>query len=290
MKVILCFLILTFSLSCFGQTGSEIILFELKVKKGKIILSSPENISHHKGYDNQPSFNPTQPIIYYSSFDDSGRSDIKYYNYKTKQTANLTTTGDREYSPTVTPDGKSISCIIQRDNGVQDLGKYPINGGNATVLINSLKIGYHAWIDNERLLLFVLGDSNTNSLHYYNLSTQKDTILSNNIGRSLHFIPGEKAMSFIQKISEKESVIKRFDLKTGMISVIAPTLNGQDHITWLKNNILLTGNGTKLYSFQPGIDKEWQMVIIEGDISIVKGITRLSANGNNSKLAVVVSE
>ena len=137
MKIIFCFLILTFSHSCFGQTGSEIILFDLKVKKGKIILSSPENITHHKGYDNQPSFNPTQPIIYYSSFDDSGRSDIKYYNYKTKQTANLTTTSDREYSPTVIINRNFKSFIIQRNNGLKPLGKYTMKGVNATVLIKT---------------------------------------------------------------------------------------------------------------------------------------------------------
>jgi hypothetical protein len=268
------------SLSSFGQTGSEIILFDLKMKNGQVVLSNAENITNHKGYDNQPSFHPSQPIIYYSSFDDSSRSDIKYYNYKTGKTSNLTVTREREYSPTVTPDGKFISCIIQRDNGAQDLGKYPIAGGQPKVLINNLIVGYHAWAAKDRLLLFVLGDSSSNTLRYYNLSAKSDSIITKNIGRSLHKIPGQNAMSFVQ----------RLDLATGVISTIASTLPGQDHITWLQNNVIVSGNTDKLFSFRVGIDKEWQPVIIEGDISMLKAITRLATNINNSKLAVVVSE
>ena len=290
MKSIFIILLVTIAFSAYGQTGSEILLFDMKVKKGRIILSNTVNITNHKGYDNQPSFHPDQPIIYYSSFDDSSRSDIKYCNYKNKKTSNLTTTKDREYSPTVTPDKKFISCIIQRENGVQDLGKYPIQGGNPKILINNLKIGYHTWVTKDKLLLFVLGDSNTNSLHYYNLPDQSDSVIAINIGRSLHKIPGQQAMSFVQKGSEKEGVIKRLDLITGVITTITSTLQGQDHLAWLQNNILLTGNGTKLFSFQISFDKEWQLVIIEGDVSVVKGISRLATNTGNTKLAVVVSE
>ena len=290
MKNIFLVILVALGFSCLGQTGSEIILFDLKVKKGKVVLSTPVNITNHKGYDNQPSFHPAQPEVYYSSFDDSTRSDIKYYNYKTKVTSNLSVTREREYSPTITPDGKFISCIVQRDNGVQDLGKYPIAGGMPAVLINNLKVGYHVWITKNKLLLFVLGDSNTNTLHYYNLVDKSDSIIAKNIGRSLHKIPGQNAMSFVQKISEKEGLIQKFDLTTGSISTIMTILQGQDHLTWLQNNILLTGNGTKLFSFHVGVDKEWQLVMIEGDVSILKGITRLATNTGNTKLAVVVSE
>jgi hypothetical protein len=278
------------SLSSFGQTGSEIILFNLKMKNGQVVLSNAANITNHKGYDNQPFFHPSKKLIYYSSFDDSSRSDIKYYNYKTGKTSNLTVTREREYSPTVTPDAKFISCIIQRDNGTQDLGKYPIAGGQPEVLINNLTVGYHAWAAKDRLLLFVLGDSSSNTLRYYNLSAKSDSIIAKNIGRSLHKIPVQNAMSFIQKISAKESLVQRLDLATGVISTIASSLPGQDHITWLQNNVIVSGSADKLFSFRVGIDKEWQPVIIEGDISMLKTITRLATNADNTKLAVVVSE
>jgi Tol biopolymer transport system component len=288
------FIIIAFPLFCFyvssGQAGSEIYLFDLSVKNGQVVISNGVNITNHKGYDNQPYFHPSKPVIYYSSFNDSGRSDIKYYNYETKQTANLTLTNEREYSPTLTPDEQFISCIIQRDNGAQDLGKYPVGGGSPEVLINELKIGYHAWAGKNRLLLFVLGDSNNHTLHYYNLSTKKDTVLAINIGRSLHPVPNQDAMSFVQKTSDKEGIIKKFELSTGVISSITPTLEGQDHLTWLQNNTLLMSNGSKLFSYRVNKDRAWQTAIIDGDSLLIKGISRLATNNANTKLAIVISE
>jgi hypothetical protein len=281
----------TFSfLTSSGQSGSEIFLFDLKVKDGQVTLSGGVNITNHKGYDNQPFFHPSKPDIYFSSFNDSGRSDIKYYDYKKKTTGNLTVTNEREYSPTVTPDGKFISCIIQRDNGAQDLGKYPVSGGEPEVLINDLIIGYHAWAGNNKLLLFVLGDSSRNTLHYYDLSAKKDTILSTNIGRSLHKIPGQNAMSFVQKISDKESLIKRFDIADAAITTITSALPGQDHLAWLQKSTILMSDGVKLFSYRHGTDKSWQPVIVEGDISMLKGISRLAVDIKNTKLALVVNE
>jgi hypothetical protein len=286
--------ILRFSCSA-AQTGSEIFLFDMKIENGQLSLSNGINITNHKGYDNQPFFHPSKPVIYYSSFNDSGRSDIKYYNYETKETKNFTLTHDREYSPTVTPDGNFISCIIQRDNGAQDLAKYPIDGGKSEVLVNHLKIGYHAWAGENKLLLYVLDDSIHNSLHYYYLEKNADTVIAENIGRSLYKIPGQNAMSFVQKTSEKTSVIKKFDMNTGVISTIVSTLPGQDYFTWLQNGLMLMSDGNKLYyhqetAFQEIKDKGWQPVIVAGDISMLKGVTRLAANSANNKLAIVVSE
>ena len=252
-KILLISFIFSFFVS-FGQTGSEILLFDLKFTKELVIISGGKNITNHKGYDNQPFFHPSLPVIYYSSFDDNARSDIKYYNFEKKGTRNLTLTHEREYSPTVTPDDQFISCILQRDNGAQDLVQYPINGGKPEVLINSLTIGYHAWAGEDKLILFVLDDSVNNSLHYYNLKRKTDTVLAKNIGRSLHKIPGQNTMSFVQKIPEKGSVIKKFDINTGAISDITLSIPGQDHLTWLRSNMLLMSDGNQLFVYQIGSD------------------------------------
>ena len=272
-----------------SQPGTEILLFDIKMENKQLIFSGPVNITNHKGYDNQPYFHPTLPYIYYSSFNDSGRSDIKVYNYKTKETSHLTLTNEREYSPVVTPDEKYISCIIQRDNGAQDLGKYPINTGEPEILISHLKVGYHAWASKNTVLLFVLDDS-SNTLHLYNLANKTDKVLATNIGRSLHKIPGEEAMSFVQNISATINQIRKIDLATGVISPVTYTIPGQEHMTWLQKNILLMGKETGLYLYDTQLQEGWQPVIIEADASLVKGITRLAVNKTMTKLAVVVSE
>jgi hypothetical protein len=296
MKNIFCSVFLLTTIHAFSQSGSEIFLFDLKVENGQLHISNGKNITNHKGYDNQPSFHPSQPVIYYSSFNDSGRSDIKTYNFETAATSNFTTTREREYSPTVTPDGKFISCIIQRDNGDQDLAKYPIEGGKKpVVLINLLKVGYHAWAGDNKVLLFVLDDSTHFSLHNFYLDTNADTVVAENIGRSLHKIPGQNAMSFLQKVSDKNYVIKKYDMSNGVISTIIDAIPEHDQICWLENGTILTSDGKKIYSFQVTAfsevkDRKWTPVIVDGDASILKGVTRLATNLQNTKLAVVVAE
>lgn len=129
LAIILLFIV-PFSLSAQQPPGTEIYLFDLMIKKSRIQLSNPQNITNHAGYDNQPFFHPDKPLIYYSSARAEDKTDILEYNYTTKATRHITTTPEREYSPTVTPDKNFLSCIIQRDNGEQNLGKYPIEGGD----------------------------------------------------------------------------------------------------------------------------------------------------------------
>jgi hypothetical protein len=271
-----------------AQTGSEILLFDLKVKKDKVIISNPKNVTNHKGYDNQPSFHTDQPILYYSSFNDEGRADILSYNYKTGVTTAITKTSEREYSPTLTPDKSSLSCIIQRDNGAQNLGKYPVDGGEPTVIIDNMIVGYHAWADNSHLALFILGDPQT--LHYLRLPTKEDTVLAQNIGRSLHKIPGERAISFIQKTSDTKWEIKRMESETMKITTLGATLPGREDITWTIDKKIISSDGLKIYFLDPAKEKKWIEVFMESGSELLKGVTRLSVNAQGNKLAVVISE
>lgn len=288
MTRILTFLYLLLPLAGLAQTGSEIYLFDISFSKNKFTLSNPINISGHIGYDNQPSFHPVMPIMYYASANDSGRTDIKSYDYSRQITRQITHTPEREYSPTVTPNEYYFSCIIQRDNGQQDLGQYMIGGGPAKVLINTLKVGYHTWIDASSLLLFVLADS-TNNLHYYNLATKENTIIARKPGRSLHKIPNQEAFSFIDKSSPDQWVIKKYDPATKAISPIVNTLGKSEDISWTTNGYILTSDGENLYCFKPDSGKEWQLIETK-DLPMLKKITRLAVNKDNTKLAVVVSE
>jgi hypothetical protein len=288
MTRILTLLYLLLPLAGFAQSGTEIYLFDISFSKNKFTLSNPVNITGHKGYDNQPSFHPVIPLVYYASANDSGRTDIKSYDYSRQITRQITNTNEREYSPTITPNEYYFSCIIQRDNGQQDLGQYMIGGGPAKVLINSLKVGYHTWVDANSLLLFVLADS-TNNLHYYNLATKENTIIAPKPGRSLHKIPGRQAFSFIDKSSPDQWVIKQYDPATKAISSIVNTVGKAEDITWTANGYILANDGERLYCYKPGTSKDWQQIETK-DLPMLKKITRMAVNKENTKLAVVVSE
>lgn len=289
MKILVSFSGLFFlSLYSFAQSGSEIYLLDLKEKKGGITLSNPRNITNRPGYDNQPSFHRSEKILYYSSFDENGRADLKSFHLSTKETKNITTTQEREYSPTLTPDGNYLSCIIQRDNGAQDLGKYPVEGGEAATIIDDMIVGYHVWADNSHLALFVLGkDGSPNTLHYLQLPTREDTVLADNIGRSLHRIPDEAAISYVVKTSPENWEIRRLNVDKLDSEKIANTLPGKEDICWTAKGTLLSSDGEKIYMLQ---NNTWHPLAIKGLTNPLKGITRLAVNSQNNTLAIVVSE
>lgn len=288
MKKWACLVFVLMSLSVYAQTGSEIYLLDVVLTKSTISVSHAINVTNHPGYDNQPFFHATKPLLYYASFNDDGRSDIKVYNYQSGKTNALTATQEREYSPTLTPDAKFVSCIIQRDNGAQNLGKYPIDGGEAITLIDSLIVGYHAWVDDSNLILFVLGDTMT--LQWYDLEKNTHTILDQNIGRALHKIPGQKAMSYVKKGDNGEHMINRLDIASKKIKPIVKALPRSEDLTWTNDGKILMSDGEKLFFYDTKEKDGWKEVSMNlGEIKLT-GITRLAISKDGKKLAVVVSE
>ena len=284
MKPLLTLLLLTTSHFSRAQAASEIYLFDFDI--ANLELSHGVNISQHPGYDNQPLFHPSKPVIYYSSFNEQGRSDIKFYHYLGGTTSNLTSTPEREYSPTPTLDGKYISCIIQRDNGAQELGQYPIAGGEVMTLVDDLVVGYHAWVNEKNLLLFVLGEPST--LRWYDLETKENEVLQSNVGRSLHRVPGKKSISFVYKPVGEDWRIMQWDYGTRKISTLIPTLPGREDLCWTPNGEILMSDGEVIYIRNPDSPAtEWKPLSLNLPL---KEISRLAMSPDGKKLAVVAAE
>ena len=272
----------------FAQSGTEIFLLDITISSENITLSNPTNITNRKGYDNQPFFHPSQPLLYYTAMQE-GQTDIWSYNLKTGVGLQITNTIDSEYSPTVTPDKKYLSCIVQRkSNGDQDLVKYNIKNPTETRMIfesqKTGKIGYQAWLNPNELISFVLGNPQT--LHYQHLISKKDTIIATNIGRSLHLIPKQKAFSFVQQI-EKKWLIRSFNPQKNTIIDIAESHPDSEHYNaWLSENTILESRNTDIFSYSL-MTKEWKIVNLP-NILLKRKISRMAIKGN--KIAIVVEE
>jgi hypothetical protein len=265
--------------------GSEIYLFDLKNGKDEVVLSDPKNITNHPGYDNQPFFHPDKPLLYFASANEDSKTDIIEYNLKTGASKKITNTAEREYSPTVTPDRKFISCIIQRDNGAQDLGKYPIEGGAPEVIISSLTVGYHAWLDNNTLYIFVLGEPLT--LHRYLVSEKKDEVIESNIGRSVQKVPGKTKISFVHKATPDKWTIKT--IEGNVAQEIGETLKAREDLAWTPDGKLIMSDGEKLFISEATSPLNWKEIKLNASLAL-KGITRLAVSNDGTRLAVVVAE
>jgi len=273
---------LTIQTLALSQAATEIWLFDLQLK-GSPTISNGKNVTNHPGYDNQPFFRPGHHELLFASFRGDGRSDLKKYNWKSGVTTDITKTSEREYSPTVTPDKKWISCIIQRDDNAQDLGRYPIHGGSAETIIDRLTVGYHAWLTSNDLILFVLGEPQT--LRHYNMITKKDTILFEKPGRSIHRIPKSKSISFVDKRDPLHWYIWKVspDLKTEKLT---ETIHGSEDIAWTPDGRIISSDGTRFLICDPKKSNGW--IPMTGPE--MKGISRIAISADGKKLAAVIAE
>ncbi len=273
-----------------GQTAppaTDIYMVNIRMDGADFrIQGQPVNLTDRDGYDNQPFFAPDGRSFLYTSSSD-GQTDIYRYDIANRSTHRMTSTSESEYSPTVMPDGKSFSVIRVEADGTQRLWKFPTDGGAPSLVLQEIKpVGYQAWADAKTVLIFVLGEPPT--LQKADTATGKSEVIIENVGRSLHKVPGQEAVSFVHKVSEKDWQIKSLETGTGEIRTITKTLPQREDYAWTPAGTLVMARDGKLYSFYPERDKEWKEVADFASAG-VRGITRLSIAPDGERL-VLVSE
>ena len=247
-------------------------------------LGPPQKITNWVGYNNQPSFLSDGQSIFYASIRDK-QADIYRYDIRGGATTQITNTPESEYSPTLMPDGKSISVVRVEADGTQRLWKFPLAGGKPSLILENIKpVGYHLWIDDDTLALFILGKPNT--LQIVDLRTGKAETISENPGRILRRIPHEDKFSFVHKVSDQEWLIKSFDLKARAVTTIIKTFPGVEDYAWTPGGILLMARDAKLFKWDPTRDKDWQELADFSQIEL-RRITRITVSPKGDRIAFV---
>jgi dipeptidyl aminopeptidase/acylaminoacyl peptidase len=264
--------------------ATDIFLIDLRTGTGgKLKLGQPVKISTWAGYNNQPSFLPDGKSILYTSIRDK-QADIYRYDLRAASTTQVTNTPESEYSPTLMPDGKSISVVRVEADGSQRLWKFPAAGGSPALVLEKIKpVGYHLWIDQDTLALFVLGKPNT--LQLVDLKTGKAEWVADNPGRILRRVPRQNKFSFVQKVSDQEWLIKTFDLGSRSVATFIKTFPGAEDYAWTPAGVLLMANGSKLFARK---ESDWAWVEL-ADLSSagLKNITRIAVSPKGDMIAVV---
>jgi hypothetical protein len=277
------------TLFSFAQTAppeADIYLVDLKVKKNKVQLSNPKNVTNREGYDNQPNFTPDGRGFLYTSMRES-QTDIYFYDLKSNSSKPMTSTPESEYSAAVTPTGRHFSTVRVEKDGTQRLWQFEMtNPQNASLVLENLKpVGYYVWANANQLALFVLGEPN--SLYTATFDDGKSQKVENNVGRSFHKIPKRKnTISFIHKATEKQWLVKSLEMQNFQMNTLIETLEGCEDICWTKNGILLISKGSKLYQWHSQADKTWIEVADFSNLG-VKQITRIAVNPKGNLLTFV---
>ena len=185
------------------------------------------------------------------------------------------------------PGGKFFSVVRVEAHQVQRLWKFPLGGGAPSLLLENIKpVGYHAWLDESRLALFVLGRPPT--LQLADIRNGTGEVIESNIGRSLHKHPLRNSVTFVHKLSDTEWVIKELDVETRKIRPVIRTLAGSEDFVWTRDAVVISGKGSKLFKFDPAKDVEWQEA---ADFSTagLKNITRLTISPRGDRVALVAT-
>jgi hypothetical protein len=275
----------------YAQGASDIFLVKMSITGDKLSFDEPAQITRQKGYNNQPYFVPgTSFILFSSEMEEGKQTDISRYDMKTKNTSRLTFTPESEYSPAPMPGENKFSVIRlfitegpRKD--AQPLMAISYEGGSEELLYeDGKKVGYHTWIDKNRVALFILGEPNT--LQIVDLKSKKSLIVAKDIGRCLIKIPGQNAVLFTDYEGNKQGVIKSADVDFLKITPIVSMKEGTEDFTWAPGGALLMGVESRLYRYVIGKDKDWVQVA-DFTSKGIKKISRLAVDPTGQWLALV---
>ncbi|MEX1129265.1 MAG: hypothetical protein WEB50_11920 [Vicinamibacterales bacterium] len=279
-----------------GPPATEVFLADLSNAGGKWTVGKPVNISNSPGYDNQPFFTPDGSALLFTSARGSVESpcgkpqtDIYRYDLKTRAVTQVTETPECEYSPTVTPGGR-ISVIRVEADGTQRLWQFSAEGKSPALVLTDVKpVGYHAWLDETTLALFVLGQPAT--LQVADTKTGKAEIVARNIGQSILRMP-KGGVSFVQQAGEgaaRTLSITRVTLENGtpvttVLTTAVPGAN-QAHLAWSPDGTLFMAHAGSLHAWRTGAST-WEPVADLAALGL-RGVTRLAVSSRGDRIAIV---
>lgn len=177
-----------------ASAASNLWLFSLSYENNKPSIEQARKITDTDSYTNQPHFFSRGQKLYYTQQFDAGsasQTDVMEYNLVNQYHRNLTYTATSEYSPTPMPEADGFSTILVDKKQKQWLWLF--DGGRGHKFSDVEPIGYHAWINNDEALVFVLGEPHT--LQRLGRD-RKPEVLDKNIGPSLWKIPDTTLFSY----------------------------------------------------------------------------------------------
>ncbi|NVJ97188.1 MAG: PD40 domain-containing protein [Alphaproteobacteria bacterium] len=272
--------------------GTDIYLAELVMAGDSYSVGAPENITRHKGYDNQPHFMPDGDKILYTSEDKDIRTDIWMYMVDSGTKTRLTNTPDNsEFSPKVMPDGSGFSVIREESyRGGQRVWRYEF--GNTEAAEPMLKLsptGYHAWgMGTRYVAVFVLGEPNT--LQLVDRETGNAKVIFENIGRGLFSLPDGSGFTFTEAREGGPAKVYHYDIAAERVTPLFDLPGGNDYALMRNAQAplgvsFMAAHGSKIFYRETPSGAWAQIADMEG-----LEISRLAVSPDNTKIALVAAE
>lgn len=270
--------------------NTNIYLFQMEQQgDSSFLFKNPQFLTNFNssGYNNQPSF-ISNDEIYFSmgSTSENSQTDIVSLNLRAHVKTSVTQSEDHEYSPTPLLEPYYFSCVRQEADGknTQRLWFFPMDRSSRgkPLLPVQTNVGYHCWLKDEMVALFIVGDPH--KLAIANTLDKTVVTLTSNIGRCLQRLPNGN-LAFIHKATESNWTIKELDVKTMRSKTIVSTVPQSEDFVVLPNNTFLMARGSKLFKYKIGWDTQW-LEVADFEKHNLKNITRMAVS-QNGKIALV---
>jgi hypothetical protein len=242
------------------------------------------------GYNNQPQWITNNDLYLAVQFpNDTNQTDIWSLSLLNNVITRVTATPESEYSPTLMPDRRSISCVRVDAGGstTQRLWSYPIDRSSTGADVLSLhpSVGYHTWLSDKKLALFMV-DGTNNYLKLVNADDQSSIQLTFGIGRSLARMKDGK-LAFVHKETPQKWVIKTMDPVSYKSTPIAETVQGSEDFALLSDGTFLMGFGPKIFAMYPSDPKKEWIEVADLSKFGLTNIKRLAVSREGDRIAVV---
>lgn len=283
------------SVQSFAQQTSNIFIGKLNIE-AKNPVTELVQLTNTPTYTNQPMFFENNYLFYTQApSKESEQTDIFMFDFATSEHKNLTMSDSSEYSPTPLPYGPGFSVVNVNAENKQELWELDPQGNHKTHLAPNIEpVGYHLWINNNELLLFVLGEPHT-LVRVHKAMPESDAVLiDSNIGASIiRFLDSDWVL---YTSSNEGNFLNAYNIKTNEVDQLFLMPEGAEYFSLTPNGVLLTSDNKTLWQKPLKLKNnrvtwlvDFEPILIE-EPSCASGISRTHTSPDMSMIALVCND
>ena len=230
--------------------------------------------------------------------DVNGATDIVRYDRTSGARTRVTQTPEAEFSPTPMPDGRSLSAVrVARPTASgeaytesQQLWRYDITGRAIAPILGMRRIGYHCWMSDGMVAVFVVGDEEHNvphALRVVELTSRQSVTVASSIGRTLRMSP-QNRLTYVDKTDSTQWMLMSITQGEERGTSVLAMPRGSEDFVWLADGRVLMSSANGLLIAQQN-GTAWSYTPVSGVLPLRGRIGRIAMSADGRTLAMVVT-
>lgn len=264
---------------------TEIFLFDYDAEASQDALSGGRNVTDRAGYDNQPYFTKDSATFLYSR-DDGVQTDVWEYDIASGTHTRITDTPESEFSPTPSPDNRTISFVFERNNSIWQIDRAAPDEPQWVLQASGVTepVGYFAR-DHDLGNVFYWSRYGFNVALSHEAEPAYHFITGHAVPATPHLVPRTTHFSFVHRQTNEEVWIKEFDPENKSIRPLTPIVGSNANYTWAPDGAILQIEDGKVHRWKDG-GKGWEVIAELGDFGITNA-NRIAVSPDGKRVAVV---